>query len=63
MSRSDDGSAHMVRARFPWVRLVENRENVGFARRLAWLERFPQRQRHLTLAGYYLRLLRAFPEL
>ena len=31
--------------------------------RLAWLERFPQRQRHLTLAGHYLRLLRAFPEL
>jgi hypothetical protein len=30
---------------------------------LAWLERSPRRQRHLTLAGYYLRLLKAFPEL
>lgn len=29
---STDGSAAMIRARFPWVRLVENRENVGFAR-------------------------------
>jgi N-acetylglucosaminyl-diphospho-decaprenol L-rhamnosyltransferase len=30
---------------------------------LAWLERSPQRQRHLTLASYYLRLLKAVPEL
>jgi hypothetical protein len=30
---------------------------------LAWLERFPQRERHLTLAGQYLRLLKALPEL
>ena len=29
---STDGSAQMVRERFPWVRLIENRENVGFAR-------------------------------
>lgn len=29
---STDGSAAMVRERFPWVRLIENRENVGFAR-------------------------------
>ena len=29
---SADGSAAMVRERFPWVRLIENRENVGFAR-------------------------------
>ncbi len=29
---SRDGSAEMVRERFPWVRLIENRENVGFAR-------------------------------
>lgn len=29
---STDGSAAMVRERFPWVRLVENRENLGFAR-------------------------------
>lgn len=28
---SSDGSAAMVRERFPWVRLIENRENVGFA--------------------------------
>jgi len=28
---SSDGSAEMVRARFPQVRLIENRENVGFA--------------------------------
>jgi N-acetylglucosaminyl-diphospho-decaprenol L-rhamnosyltransferase len=28
---SDDGSAAMVRERFPWVQLIENRENVGFA--------------------------------
>jgi GT2 family glycosyltransferase len=30
---------------------------------LACLERSPRRQRHLTLAGYYLRLLKAVPEL
>jgi hypothetical protein len=29
---STDGSAAMVRERFPWVQLIENRENVGFAR-------------------------------
>jgi GT2 family glycosyltransferase len=29
---SDDGSPVMVRQRFPWVQLIENRENVGFAR-------------------------------
>ncbi|MBN1259951.1 MAG: glycosyltransferase family 2 protein, partial [Anaerolineae bacterium] len=29
---STDGSAEMVRARFPWVQLIENVENVGFAR-------------------------------
>ncbi|NOZ06362.1 MAG: glycosyltransferase family 2 protein [Chloroflexi bacterium] len=29
---SSDGSAQMVRERFPWVRLIENEENVGFAR-------------------------------
>ncbi|MFQ5596281.1 MAG: glycosyltransferase family 2 protein [Anaerolineae bacterium] len=29
---STDGSAQMVRERFPWVRLIENAENVGFAR-------------------------------
>lgn len=29
---STDGSATMVRERFPQVRLIENRENVGFAR-------------------------------
>lgn len=29
---SSDGSPQMVRASFPWVRLVENRENVGFVR-------------------------------
>ncbi len=29
---SRDGSAQMVRERFPQVRLIENRENVGFAR-------------------------------
>jgi GT2 family glycosyltransferase len=29
---SADGSAAMVRERFPWVRLIENAENVGFAR-------------------------------
>lgn len=29
---STDGSAQMVRERFPWVRLIENRENVGFGR-------------------------------
>lgn len=28
---SADGSAQMVRERFPWVRLIENAENVGFA--------------------------------
>ena len=28
---SGDGSAAMVRQRFPWVRLIENQENVGFA--------------------------------
>jgi len=29
---STDGSAQMMRERFPWVRLIENKENVGFAR-------------------------------
>jgi hypothetical protein len=29
---STDGSAAMVRERFPWVHLIENEENVGFAR-------------------------------
>lgn len=29
---SDDGSAEMVRAKFPDVHLIENRENVGFSR-------------------------------
>ncbi|MBN1139088.1 MAG: glycosyltransferase family 2 protein [Anaerolineae bacterium] len=29
---SADGSARMVREGFPWVRLIENDENVGFAR-------------------------------
>jgi len=28
---STDGSAQMVRERYPWVRLIENAENVGFA--------------------------------
>ncbi len=29
---STDGSAAMVREQFPWVHLIENRENAGFAR-------------------------------
>jgi GT2 family glycosyltransferase len=29
---SKDGSVAMVRTHFPWVRLIENAENVGFAR-------------------------------
>lgn len=29
---STDGSAVLVRTRFPWVRLIENAENAGFAR-------------------------------
>jgi GT2 family glycosyltransferase/lipopolysaccharide/colanic/teichoic acid biosynthesis glycosyltransferase len=29
---SDDGSAEMVRAKFPGVHLIENRENIGFSR-------------------------------
>lgn len=29
---SSDGSAEMVRAQFPWVRLIENGENIGFVR-------------------------------
>lgn len=29
---SSDGSPEMVRAQFPWVRLIENEENVGFVR-------------------------------
>lgn len=29
---STDGSAAMVRERFPWVQLIENPDNVGFAR-------------------------------
>ncbi len=28
---SSDGSAEMVRERFPWVRLIRNKKNVGFA--------------------------------
>ncbi len=31
-NRSTDGSPEMVRANFPWVRLIENGENVGFVR-------------------------------
>jgi GT2 family glycosyltransferase len=31
-NHSADGSTDLVRTRFPWVRLVENPENVGFAR-------------------------------
>lgn len=27
---STDGSAELIRTRFPWVRLIESRENVGF---------------------------------
>ncbi len=30
---------------------------------LAWLERPPQRQQHLTLAGHYWRLVQALPSL
>ena len=37
---SSDDSARTVKARFPWVHLVENAENLGFARstikRLTW---------------------------
>ena len=29
---SSDGSVSMIKERFPWVRLVENAENLGFAR-------------------------------
>jgi GT2 family glycosyltransferase len=29
---SSDGSAAMVREHYPWVRLIENQDNVGFAR-------------------------------
>jgi N-acetylglucosaminyl-diphospho-decaprenol L-rhamnosyltransferase len=29
---SSDGSAQMVKERFPWVHLIENAENLGFAR-------------------------------
>jgi hypothetical protein len=29
---SDDGSAEMVRSKFPGVRLIESRENIGFSR-------------------------------
>ena len=29
---SADGSATMVREQFPWVRLIESHENLGFAR-------------------------------
>jgi N-acetylglucosaminyl-diphospho-decaprenol L-rhamnosyltransferase len=31
-SASTDGSADMVRARFPWVRLIAETENIGFTR-------------------------------
>jgi GT2 family glycosyltransferase len=29
---SQDGTAQLLRERFPWARLIENRENTGFAR-------------------------------
>ena len=29
---SSDGSVQMLKERFPWVRLIENTENLGFAR-------------------------------
>lgn len=28
---SSDGSVEMIRGRFPWVKLIENKENLGFA--------------------------------
>ena len=31
-NRSDDDSVDMVRTRYPWVRLIENQENMGFSR-------------------------------
>ncbi len=31
-NNSSDGSQELVRNSFPWVRLIENRENVGYAR-------------------------------
>lgn len=30
---------------------------------LAWLERLPQRQQNLSLAGHYWRLVKALPEM
>jgi hypothetical protein len=52
---STDGSAAMVRERFPWVRLIENAENVGFAR--ANNQAFAQSQ------GQYLMLLNSDAQL
>ncbi|MFZ2053460.1 MAG: glycosyltransferase family 2 protein [Candidatus Aminicenantales bacterium] len=31
-NRSEDGSPDLVRAAFPWVRLIENKENLGYPR-------------------------------
>lgn len=45
---SYDGSVQMVRERFPWVQLIENQDNVGFAR--ANNQAIPRSQgRHLLL--------------
>jgi N-acetylglucosaminyl-diphospho-decaprenol L-rhamnosyltransferase len=46
---STDGSAQMVRERFPWVTLIENEANVGFAR--------ANNQALAQAAGAYLLLL------
>ena len=43
---SSDGSVQMVKERFPWVRLIENAENLGFARANNQAIDLAQRQVH-----------------
>jgi N-acetylglucosaminyl-diphospho-decaprenol L-rhamnosyltransferase len=52
---SNDGSAAMVRERFPWVQLIENKENLGFAA--------ANNQAIRTARGRYIALLNSDTEL
>ncbi|MER3406507.1 MAG: glycosyltransferase family 2 protein, partial [Chloroflexota bacterium] len=56
---STDGSRELVRARFPWVRLIANPQNLGFARanNLALREILTQAAKESRLDKDYVLLL------